>query len=525
MSILVENMKVNDLYIGDVEGKNEFSNNVEKIEEIFLKLDHLEENFIDRSQYFIFGHKGTGKTSLLKYIEYKVKELKDDAIMILFKDIKQDPLTYTQFKKLLSNSNDKDMATMTFWQWFLLSYLVNSIFPLYPKKTDLIFNSKDSKFKTLSKFLLKLIGNTNVNFSSDNVDIETSIPDMTSDQEIDEIIESAQKMKKLEDYIKVNLNKKIYILIDELETSTLSSSFNEDTILIKSLILCVEKLNKVSPYLTLVVAVRTEILNNIFTSGAEINKLLESKGEETKWTYDNYGEEHPLIKMMIKKFRYSMKKYAPDQIENIDNASDSEIFKRWFPVKLMNDDDGNNAKFILHNTWNKPRDLVRFLQIMQDKAKQKNYFERIDYDQSVKEYSTKAWDELKEELISILDGEEIRCIEIALSNFSKLFKYEQLIKRFTSQTKLDEYRIKEIIRIMYDVGIIGNNYNNGTRNHIYRYSYRGDSYLDEQERIEIHRGLWKKFSLKHELKYEKKKKEVVEEVVFSTLADRLRDFN
>lgn len=137
-------------------------------------------------------------------------------------------------------------------------------------------------------------------------------------------------------------------------------------------------------------------------------------------------------------------------------------------------------------------------------------------------------DELKEELISILCGDEIRCIEITLSNFSKLFKYEQLIKRFTSQTKLDEYRIKEIIRIMYDVGIIGNNYNNGTRNHIYRYSYRGDSYLDEQERIEIHRGLWKKFSLKHELKYEKKKKEIeeVEEIeVFSTLADKLRDFN
>ena len=134
MSILVENMKVKDLYIGDVEGKNEFSNNVEEIEEIFLKLDHLEENFIDRSQYFIFGHKGTGKTSLLKYIEYKVKELKDDAIMILFKDIKQDPLTYMQFKKLLSNSDDKDMATMTFWQWFLLSYLVNNIFPLSQKK-------------------------------------------------------------------------------------------------------------------------------------------------------------------------------------------------------------------------------------------------------------------------------------------------------------------------------------------------------------------------------------------------------
>ena len=36
MSILVENMKVNDLYIGDVEGKNEFSNNVFLIVPIIL---------------------------------------------------------------------------------------------------------------------------------------------------------------------------------------------------------------------------------------------------------------------------------------------------------------------------------------------------------------------------------------------------------------------------------------------------------------------------------------------------------
>lgn len=524
MYSLVGEMNVSDLYIGDVEGKNEFSTDLKKIEEVFLKLDHLEEKFINKSQYFIYGHKGTGKTSLLRYIEYKVKKKNNNAIAILFKEIKQDPLTYMTFKKLLSNSKDKDMATITFWQWFLLSYLIQNIFPDYSKKDNLIFNSKDSKFKTLSKFLLKLIGNSNVSVSTDELDVDMSISENSLDDEIDEIIASAQKMKELEEYIKQNLNKKVYILIDELETSTLSSSFNEDTILIKNLILCVEKLNSISSNLTLIIAVRTEILNNIFTSGAEINKLLESKGEETKWTFDNYGESHPLIKMMIKKFRYSMKKFDPNQKEEIDNSTDIEIFSRWFPMKLMNDNNGNNAKYLLHNTWNKPRDLIRFLQIMQDKAKNKKFFERIDYDQSVKEYSSKAWIEIKEELISVLNEREIIDIEASFSNYSKMFRYHELIERFKSKTNLSIDKIEYIIRVLYNVGVIGNNYNDGTRSHIYRYAYRGDTILDENERIEVHRGLWKHFSLKHELKYKSSLNENEVET-FSTLSDQLREFS
>ena len=59
-------MKVSDLYMGDIEGKNEFTNeNIDQIEQTFLNLDHIEENFINKKQYFIYGHKGTGKTSLL----------------------------------------------------------------------------------------------------------------------------------------------------------------------------------------------------------------------------------------------------------------------------------------------------------------------------------------------------------------------------------------------------------------------------------------------------------------------------
>jgi hypothetical protein len=519
-------MKIGDLYTGDVEGKNEFtSDNIEQIENTFLKLDHLEDNFINKNQYFIYGHKGTGKTSLLKYIEYKVREKNDIAITILFKDIKQEPLTYTIFRTLLSQAEDKDTAAITFWKWFILSIIVNDIFPNYLNKDHLIFNAKNSMFQILSKFLLKLIGGINVTTSLDDIDIEIKMPTTSMLNETNEIFSAGLKIKKLENYVKEHLHKKVFILIDELETSTLTSSFKEDSILIKNLILTVDNLNRISTNLALIVAVRTEILHNVFTSGAELNKLLESKGEETKWTFDNFGEGHPLMKMMIKKFRYSMNKFSPEEKEKIDNATNNEIFERWFPNKLMDDENGNNAKFLLHNTWNKPRDLVRFLQIMQKKAKNKHYFERTEYDQSVKEYSSKAWIELKEELISILTDKEIQDIENVFANFSKMFTYDELVNRFKDKTDLLMQKIKEIIRVLYKIGFLGNNYKNGTT-HIYRYSYRGDNILDENERIEVHRGLWKNFSLKEESNY---KKSILnnqrKDTPFSSLADRMRGFD
>lgn len=513
-------MKVSDLYMGDIEGKNEFTNeNIDQIEQTFLNLDHIEENFINKKQYFIYGHKGTGKTSLLKYIEYKVKKKEEKAITILFKDIKQETLTYTTFKNLLTQAEDKDIATITFWQWFILSITIDELFPEYDEN-DLIFNSKDSVFQLLSKFLLKLIGGIKVNTSFEDIDIDVNFRD-TQIKETNDILTAGLKIRKLENFIKNNLKKGVYILIDELETSTLSSSFNEDTILIKNLILSVNKLNQLSPYLTLITAVRTEILNNVFASGEEINKLLESKGEEIKWTFDNYGENHPLMKMMIKKFRYSMMEYSSDK-KKILNATDNDIFSRWFPNKLMQDENGNNAKFLLHNTWNRPRDLVRFLQIMRKKSRNQNYFERINYDNAVKEYSSKAWIEIREELISILNGSEIEDIENVFSNYSIKFSYDELIDRFLDKTILKMQEIKKIIKILYNIGFLGNNYTNGNRQ-IYRYSYRGDSILDESEKIEVHRGLWRKFSLKHELKYFNKTHSKRKESVYSSLSDQLRE--
>ena len=158
---LLENMKIKDLYFGDIEGKNEFStddmNDRRRINETYLNIDNIDKRFLKNDKYYIYGHKGTGKTSLLKYIEAKLKEEEVITLTILFKDIKQDILIYSQFKRLLADVRDKDGAAKAFWQWFLLSLVIEEVFPDYQEKSDLIFYTENGLFHSLANFLTQII--------------------------------------------------------------------------------------------------------------------------------------------------------------------------------------------------------------------------------------------------------------------------------------------------------------------------------------------------------------------------------
>lgn len=489
---LVQNMKVKHLNFGNIEGKEEF--NGSNIEELYLDIFDVEK-IISERKYYIYGNKGTGKTSLLRYMDFTLRKRNKNTLIILFKDIKQNIKIYSSFKKLISEINDIDLATQAFWQWFLLSIIVREN-NIDIESKYLIFNAKNTLFKKLSINFLKLVKNLQISFKKEDFQTSIEIDSLKLDN-ISYLEEAGESIEKLEDIIKEKLTSHFYIFIDELETSTITSTYREDAILIKNLIKAINTLNDID-FINIVVAIRTEIINNVFTIGDEINKLLESKGIEVKWLYNNYNITHPLIRMIIKKMRASMIKFSLNENTKkiIKSAPEEEIFKRWFPQQLLNELDkkrGDNAKILLHNTWLKPRDLVRLMNVLREKAYYETYFIRKHYDEAIKEYSIKAWQELKEELSATLNEEEIFNIEKALSNFKTKFYYNELFERLNKYFNSND--IEKIIDILYKIGIIGNNYGEG-KNNVFKYYYRGDKFLDKEKRIEIHRGLWKVFSLK-----------------------------
>lgn len=487
---MLTNMKIEDLNFGNVEGKNEFNN--DKIEDLYLDIFDANK-VLKEKKYYIYGNKGTGKTSLLRYLEYKVSKDKTKTLIILFKDIKKNISIYSKFKKLIQESLDHDMATQAFWQWLLLSIIVQEN-EIEVEANKLIFNSKDKFFKKISNLFMAITQGLKGKYKQDNFELEMDISKIKFDGDSDSLEEAGDNIDYLTNIVNMNLKDDYYIFIDELETSSITSTHREDSILIKNLINSISFLNNIHNKLNIIVAVRTEILDNIYTIGDEINKLLESEGVEVKWIYDNYNIRHPLIEMIIKKMKLSMIEYSPKNEQEIRMETNNNIFTRWFPEQLLselNSRKGDNAKILLHNTWLKPRDLVRFMNIMREKAKKNHTFKRKNYDDAVKEYSQKAWVEIKEELSANLKPEIIESLEESLSNFKTRFFYDELQKRLETTINED---VNKIITLLFKIGVIGNNYKQNN-NFVFKYYYRGDKHLDKDNEIEIHRGLWKAFSL------------------------------
>lgn len=499
---LLANMKIKDIDFGEIEGKDEFDlsteENIERLKAIFVINELPIDQFLSANKRlqknFVYGHKGTGKTSLLKYIEYKAKEKQYSTLSLLFKDIKYDPVVYSSFTNLLSSVKDKNTAAITFWQWFLLSVIVQQN-DIDNNSEDLIFNAKNGIFKTLSKFLISILQGFQYKYAPEDQDVVATLNLQSLNiNEANDYIQAGIKIKNLVNLINSQNLTHLYVFIDELETSKLSNNYDEEAILIKNLILTVSNLNRLFSNISFIAAIRSEVLENIFSSGDEINKILENKGYEIKWKYDNFTTSHPLILMVIKKMKYSMQQYSNDS--KIIHVPDNDIFQRWFPEKLLRGLDGNNAKFLLNNTWVKPRDIIRLMKIMQSKAKDAAYFTQEHYDESVKEYSEKAWIEMKEELVSIMNQDQMTFIESVFRNYYKNFTYSEIKKRFKETSKLEELEINFIINKLYDIGFIGNHDYVNSQKIIYRYSFRGDRGLDTTMKIEVHRGLWKYFSLK-----------------------------
>ena len=90
-------MKLNELFVGKVDAKNEILEDFSEKKDLFMTSflcpdNVVMEDFYKRKRYFILGYKGTGKTALLRYIEKNLKREKNiHSLFLLFKtDITED---------------------------------------------------------------------------------------------------------------------------------------------------------------------------------------------------------------------------------------------------------------------------------------------------------------------------------------------------------------------------------------------------------------------------------------------------
>lgn len=495
-------MVVGDLFFGDVEGAEEFGTR-DSIENLyFMGIEEEDiEKLIDGDLRYIHGYKGTGKTSLIKLLENRCSVKGIPYISLSYRKLRQDAGFVTEFKgfmdeykstdELISGfrdsfdhlklaygeMDDKDTATLAFWEWYLLSLIAGSY--IDTDSENLISRTGLKFFKAIAKVLNMLTVTVDAN---GNISYGINMNYQQNGEE-ESLSSAAEKMRILTNQIRNNLSKKVIIFIDELELTKARGTYKTDRIIIKNLILATSKINNISKNLHVVLAVRDEVLYDL--RGDEINKLRDDFGLAMSWwSTARVTLDHRLLLMMFKKIKYSMQRKGINT-----DMSNKDLWKKLFPFTI---DSKESWKFFFELTWARPRDFVRLFTLMQKQCRSKPYFSRACYDNIAKKYSQAAYDEVREELSTIFDDDEAKKIERVVQRLGSNFTLQQF------KTASKEYNIKrpeEVLEEMYRVGFIGNHFQiaGGTK---WRFFYRGDDTPEKTKAFEVHRALQEALGVK-----------------------------
>lgn len=503
-------MKIGDLNFGKTDAKNDILlktiSEKEFFKKSFLNTPNLkEDSFISGEVYFAYGLKGVGKTALLRFINLKAEENRDVTNFFLFKtQLSEDEKKNINGDVEIINENEnvnteiKDFEGV--WRWFFLRKIYECskekrVFEENPeyRKFCMLMDSVSSEkgslrslFPRMKKGIIKLSKSPEVELDFEWHDKEKTQVKLSS------LVHSVEEqLLKLTAY-----EKKLYIFCDELEISVGSKkSRTRDLRLIRDMICTVNRYNPLfrenNIPVYIIAAIRSEVLSAPECAGKEINKAYEDCGVLIDWSQSGSDiENEPLIDMILKKIEASLK-------ETTEEA-------RWetFFGKIIHTE--NSKKYILHNSWYKPRDIIRMLNLAKEKSPSKSIFDQESFDISRKMYSERCWSEVSEGISTNFGPDGVQFIVKFMTGFKKEFTKDELQNRineldveFGRPSIYSNKRTSFFLEIMYSCGMIGNKMSPeraGDRPK-FRFVFRGDINFINSERYIVHSALRPYFSM------------------------------
>jgi len=516
-------LKLKDIQIGSIDAKNELLTGSEEEIEFFRKGFCLPpnivfEDFLNSKKYFVTGLKGIGKTALLRFIALEAERiLKASTSFILFKsDIKdQDRKNICRASRVeIIDKNIDDYPDTDYevvWKWFIHRKIIETIQECkinifledhnYRKYEGCVMAPKlEEKASGISRLIPNLIKGSieisqtpklGIDFDWEDKD-KTRVKFFSLAKQADELF---SKLIPSKGYL--------FMFIDELELSLGSQKqYKRDAGLIRDLIIAVEQINsaakKNKSNLTVFAGIRSEVLLAIESVGKEINKIISDFGSQIVWHQSGSdNENHPLLNIITQRIGISKKVNA-----SISNLSRSDIWNKYFPQKIQNI---KSEKYILHNSWYRPRDMIRLLNLARDQFPEVRGFTQRVFDGTRKQYSQESWTELAEELIVKYNKNAIAGIQQIFNGYRRTFQYDDLRSHIEKRSKLypaieallKSRQIGGILSDLYNVGFIGNVIYAGKRTNDakMRFSFRGDPNIILEEHLTIHKGLYSFFTL------------------------------
>lgn len=503
---------IKDLYFGKLDAYSEF---IEYGRDVYQSLFYAcpsfhVEKFLDGKAYYIHGDKGAGKTALLKHIEISASNNNALIEYIRFKKdideeernaLKRAGIPNNLFEEIIEKDipSDVGLNCVYAWQLYIIKCIVNRI-----------SHEKDSFFEDTVEWkkLKKLIHGA---YKSDNSPIKRILPQIKRGSlklEIADVLElgadfdwenSQEKTVSFTSFSKkvIDLFSKLrrnvssprcYILFDELELVYLNkNTYLRDVALIRDLIQAtyyINEIGKINDYnISVIACFRNEVYRSVAAIGYELNKLVQDYGVEISWQQSGGSiRDNPLIKMLINRLINS-------QPEGREKFDEMEIWSSYFEDYVnINYSNQSSMNYIIDQTWNKPRDVIRLFNLIQKKYEGTTQIGISCFEGVRKSYSSESWEEFSNELAAKYSQSEIDGIKKVLVGIGSYFSAKMFSDRINEKAahfesvKLlnDNHTSIEILEDLYRVGIIG------TTGKWKRFYFKGDDDFDSTANCVIH---------------------------------------
>lgn len=506
--------RLSDLQLGSIDGKHEYfetSEDAHKYFDTFLLPETInEKSLLSGDKFIIRGFRGTGKTSLLRWV---AKRLRDDGAQgqfVLFKtdlsESKRAEISRQAGIKWESGPTAEIEFTQDFkeaWQWFLHRKIAeilqeqfqNSPTPEFKKYLNLLgiadtpwFEKLAGGFPKLESAKIKIkamFGFIEGEFKGDISTTGTkTVPFSTVLEKLDRVLE------------KIQIKVPIYLCLDEMEVFFHSvEQYNRDLRMVRDLIFSISSFvtfvrSRKLP-IKLYTAVRSEVLDAVGVNGQEVSRVAQDRGFNIAWHFEKRSLKHPLFNMVRRKL------WSSEALMGLDLSKDP--IEQYFAKTVSGVD---LEVFILDQSFYKPRDIVLRLLVAQEQFPLSPIFDGIVLSKTDVDYSAKMWEEVAYELSAIYEAREVEAIENLLFGVSQIFELPTIAERLrlmssTSEPAQEILRrrgIKVILQDLYRLGAIGN-YFKSSGSIRQRWIHRGEAKLVESQAMAIHLSLHKRLSV------------------------------
>jgi len=502
-------LKLKDIYLGSIDAKNELLANSPderaRFAASFVVPPNLTiEEFVQREKYYVLGLKGTGKTALLRYISIRLEEVeKAYSSFVLFKsEIDEDTrIEFGRTARLLfaaANSESFEGADFeAIWRWFIYRKIVEAT--TINESSPFQQTSRWEEFKALVRAeamtnrptgLMRLVPK----LTRGQIELSKD-PKLSLDLEWDSKGHARMKFVDLvrkADAVFADLqpsSARLNLFFDELELSySADSQYDRDVRLLRDLIVSIEKINGVCKAkgfeLCLYAAIRSEVLSAVGSLGKEINKPLADFGTEILWNRPGHdASRQPLIYIIEQRLSSARGEHHMKPLKS------QELWSAYFPAEV---EKMAPQRYMLHQTWYRPRDIVRLLRSAQEQFPTESSFTAHVFLNIRKKYSTACWVEVTEELKTRYSSVGIDGIKKLLYGIRPPVAEKFLADRMTALRKVHsevEHLAKKVsapalIADLYRIGVLGNS----ARGQM-RWSFRGDDEVLPEQSLVIHNAL------------------------------------